>query len=145
MDAAYVSAFAALGGSIVGSATSLLTTFLTQNNQRKADRASKEADRRERLYSEFIDEASKLYAEAIGSAKDDLGVVISAGALLNRMRLFSSAEVITAGENVMKKAVELSLGPSLTLKSFTEEMARDALQPLQEFAEACRHELDGIA
>lgn len=59
MDAAYVTAFAALGGSIVGSATSLMTTFLTQNNQRRVDRASKEADRHEKLYGEFIDEVSR--------------------------------------------------------------------------------------
>lgn len=70
--------------------------------------------------------------------------MISAGALLHRMRLFSSAEVIAAGEHVLVKAVELSLGPNLTLNSLTEKMGREAMQPLQAFAEACRRELDKI-
>ena len=145
MDPTYAAALAALAGSVVGSVTSLLTTFLTQTNQRKVDTASREADRRERLYSEFIDAASKLYAEALASDTDDIAVMITAGALLNRMRLFASPEVIEAGERVMTNAVKLHLEPSVSLKTVTEEMARAAMQPLQKFGDACRVELDRIA
>ena len=65
MDTAYISAFAALGGSAVGALTSLATTWFTLNSQERANRAAREMTRRETLYGQFIEEAAKLYTDAL--------------------------------------------------------------------------------
>jgi len=65
MDTAYFSAFAALAGSAIGGLTSLVASWLTQRGQFKVQRLAHEIARREDLYKDFIEEASKSYADAI--------------------------------------------------------------------------------
>jgi hypothetical protein len=65
MDAAYISAFAALAGSAIGALASFATTWLTQHQQERATRPAQEMSRRERLFGEFGDEASRLPADAL--------------------------------------------------------------------------------
>ncbi len=65
MDNAYISAVAALAGSGIGAAASFATTWLTQDAQVRAQRFAQAMARRERLYGEFIEEASKLFADSL--------------------------------------------------------------------------------
>jgi hypothetical protein len=71
MDSAYMSGIAALAGSAIGGLASFATTWLTQHSQERARRSAKEITRREHLYGEFIDEASKLYTDARTHQLDD--------------------------------------------------------------------------
>jgi hypothetical protein len=64
MDAAYFSGLAALAGSVIGGLTSLGATWLTQHSQLGAQRFARNLERRETLYKDFINEASRLYADA---------------------------------------------------------------------------------
>jgi len=64
MEPAYFSAFAALAGSMIGGLTSLTASWLTQHVQFRAQQRASDLSRREQLYEHFIDEASRLYAEA---------------------------------------------------------------------------------
>lgn len=64
MDPAYLSALAALAGSTIGGLTSLATSWLTQHTQFEAQQRTHETSTREELYKDFIEEASKLYADA---------------------------------------------------------------------------------
>jgi hypothetical protein len=61
MDTAYVPAFAALAGSAIGGLTSFASAWLTQHDRDRVKRLSEEKTRRQKLYKQFIDEASKLY------------------------------------------------------------------------------------
>ena len=58
MDAAYISALAALAGSAVGGLTSFATARSTQHTQARAQRLAESRTKREALYGQFIDEAS---------------------------------------------------------------------------------------
>jgi len=60
MDAAYLTAMAALAGSAIGALASLGTTWLNQHAQERARQLSESRERRTRLYQEFIEEASRL-------------------------------------------------------------------------------------
>ncbi len=51
MDSAYFSAFAALGGSVIGGLTSLATSWLIQHTQLRAQRYAQNIGRRETLYA----------------------------------------------------------------------------------------------
>ena len=65
MEAAYLSALSALAGSAIGATASLTTTWLTQRYQERSQRMAQERARRERIFGEFIDQASQLYADAL--------------------------------------------------------------------------------
>jgi hypothetical protein len=65
MDIAYISALAALAGSVVGGLTSGLTTWLSQRAQARAGQRAREMSRRDDLYKEFIVAASKAYGDAL--------------------------------------------------------------------------------
>ena len=65
MNSAYLSALAALAGSAIGGLTSLVSAWLTQRRQDHAQRLLQDKLRRQKLYRQFIDEASKLYADAL--------------------------------------------------------------------------------
>ncbi len=63
MDSAWISAFSAVMGSLVGGFTSFVTTYTNQRHQYRRDFLSKQFTQRETLYSEFINEAARLQVE----------------------------------------------------------------------------------
>ena len=71
MDNAYISTFAALAGSGIGAVASFATTWLTQDAQQRAQRFAQAMTRREHLYGEFIEEASKLFTDALAHELDE--------------------------------------------------------------------------
>ena len=64
MNAAYISAFAALAGSAIGAMTSLAAAWLSQHVQFRVQQRATDLSRREELYKNFIEEASKWFADA---------------------------------------------------------------------------------
>ena len=62
MDAAYLSALAALAGSMTGGLTSIVASWLTQHAQFTAQQRVDDITRREGSYKDFIEGASKLEA-----------------------------------------------------------------------------------
>ena len=65
MDTAWISAFSAVMGSLVGAFTSFVTTYANQRSQYRRDFISKQFTQREALYSEFINEAARLQIESL--------------------------------------------------------------------------------
>ena len=76
MDAAYLSAFSALAGSAIGALSSLATTWLTQNAQNRLAYLNQKRTKREALYTEFIDEASRLFLDALSHEMGDLSKMV---------------------------------------------------------------------
>jgi uncharacterized protein HemY len=106
MSGAYISAIAALAGSGSGAVASLATTWLTQDAQAPARRVAQAVARREHLYGEFIEEASKLFTDALSHQFDDPSKFVRLYALVGRLRLFAPADVIARAEKVMHHIVE---------------------------------------
>jgi hypothetical protein len=75
MDSATLSAAAALGSSLIGAASTLAASWLTQGGQLRANALINESAKREALYAEFIIETSKRLAGAFGSHSQSPGVV----------------------------------------------------------------------
>jgi membrane protein YqaA with SNARE-associated domain len=65
MNAAYFSAFAALAGSVIGGLTTFAAAWVTQRQQANVQWFLQERTRRQELYHQFIEEASKLYVDAL--------------------------------------------------------------------------------
>ena len=90
MSTVYLPAIAALAGSAIGGLTSFASAWLTQYRQDRANRLSGEKARRQKLYKQFIDEASKLYADALVHDQAEVSALVSVYALISRMRVISS-------------------------------------------------------
>ena len=65
MDPSIVSALSAVLGSLVGSSATIATAWITQKTQSRRELVGAEIRKRELLYSEFIDECSKLTLDAL--------------------------------------------------------------------------------
>jgi hypothetical protein len=68
----YIPAVSALAGSMIGGVTSLTAAWLTQRHQATAERLTQEKSRRQKLYKEFIEETSRLYADALEHSKAEI-------------------------------------------------------------------------
>ncbi|WP_342237472.1 hypothetical protein [Inquilinus sp. OTU3971] len=142
MDTAYISALSALAGSAIGATASFATTWLTQRHQDHADRLSKEASRRERLFGEFIEQASKVYGDALlQDHLDDPAKLVPLYATLNKLRLFATPRTIGAAEAVLDRLVETyGLPPDELKEPAWDKGAHDILR---DFTQSCRAELTG--
>ena len=101
MDNAYLSAISALAGSAIGGLATFATTWLTQHAQTRAQRVTQATARQEHLYSEFIDEAAKSITDALTHELDDPAKIVRLYALVGKLRLFASANVVSHAEEVM--------------------------------------------
>jgi hypothetical protein len=141
MDPAYISAFAALAGTVVGGLTSFATSWTTQHAQARAQRLAAERDVRTALFGRFLDEAAKLYTEALQNRRDDITSLIGIYALKNQIRLISSPQVVAAAEAVTQVIVDSYLAPNITMEEMRANWIDGNVDPLRDFSEACRQEL----
>ena len=65
MNPAYISAISALCGSAIGALASLASSWLTQRHHDETRREAQENSRRERIFVEFIDLASKAFMDSL--------------------------------------------------------------------------------
>ena len=114
---------ALFGAMIVGGA-SLAAAIYSQWYQGRVQRMTREANKREAIYGDFIMSASKAVVTAyindsLSWTRDEQHLI----GLINRMRLFAPPPVIAEGENVIRLLVNISLQP----KREIDELARATL------------------
>jgi hypothetical protein len=141
MDTAYISAFAALAGTAIGGLTSFTTSWMTQQAQARAQRLANERDKREALFGRFLDEAAKLYSDAMQNKRDDMTGLVGMYAMINRMRLISSPQVVDAAEAVARIIIDAYLAPNITMAEMRANWVDRHVDPLRDFSEAGRQEL----
>lgn len=75
----------------------------------------RERARRETLYTDFINEASRLYGDALSHEKDEVTDLVLLYALIARMRLMASTHVVAAAEQTMNAIISSYLAPNKNL------------------------------
>lgn len=142
MNTIYAPAFAAFGGSAFGAISTIVTGWARRRRRQRERHHADAVSKREKLYRCFIEEASRLYADALISDKSEIPALVNLYALVGRMRILSDDEVVHAAERVGRLIVETYLAPNksfVDLPGFIEEM-----DPLREFSEACRREMHAV-
>jgi hypothetical protein len=142
MNAIYVPAFAAFAGSALAAISTLVAGWVTGRRKYRERHYARSTSKRERLYRSFIEEASRLYADALVSNRSEIPQLVNLYALVGRMRILSCDEVVQAAEKVSRLIIETYQSPNrefVDLPKFMEEM-----DPLRCFGEACRRELHSI-
>ena len=146
MDVAYVSAFAALGGSVVGGLISGTATWLAQWAQVQASHRAHQIAHREELFRDFIIAASKAYGQALLSSQPDVQDMASIYGMVNRMEVLCSPGTTACAHEVVGMTLDTYFQPNRTFSDIREMMKTGTgLNPLSEFAKAARAELRALA
>ena len=144
MDTSYISAFAALAGTAIGGLASFATSWVTQQAQSRAQRSAAERDFRAALFGRFLDEAAKLYSDALQTSRDDVTGLIQIYALTNRIRLLSSPEVVEAADTVVRIIVDTYLAPNITLHEMRDELDRQTCRSVTGFQRGVPERTAGV-
>ncbi|HEV7395763.1 MAG TPA: hypothetical protein VGN86_04565 [Pyrinomonadaceae bacterium] len=142
MDVSYVTAVAALGGAALGGFTSFATSWTTLRIQMKTNQSANSKSRREKLYKAFIDQASRIYGDALIHSTLELSGLIGLYSLISRMRILSSEEVIENASRVAQIITETFHQPNKTPDELQSMIHQHRVDLLQEFSNACRKEFE---
>jgi hypothetical protein len=136
-------ALAAISGSLVGALGSSFSTWIIQKHQDRRDLLGRKIFHREQLYSDFISESARALLDALGHNLSDPKNLVPSYALLSRIRLSSSREVLTSAEAVVREIIGTYGKPNLTPEQI-QSTATNGEDPLRNFSDICRAELDSM-
>ena len=142
IDSGYITALAALGGAALGGLTSFATSWTTMRTQMKAQRNASSKSSRQKLYKAFIEDAAKIYGDALIHDKLETTGLIDLHALVSRMRIVSSGPVIETAVNVVKVITETYSQPNKSTEEIEAMISDGSVDILRSFSEACRDEFE---
>ena len=142
MDPAYLTGLAIFSGSVVGALTSLTSAWLTKQHEARHQRASEAKLWRQRLCAQFIDEASKLYVDALVRDQAEAPAMVGLYALLSKIRMTSNADIVESAEAVIGTILRTYSCPNKSTPELQDlVLSRTFVDPLLAFSEVCRDEL----
>jgi hypothetical protein len=143
MNAAALSAIAALGGTAIGGLTPLISNYLIQKGLTKRELLTRELAVRQTVYVDFIQFATKVYVSATTKQLDDGDVdeLIGLYALVSRIRLFASKPVIDAAEEFATRVTKLYGEQALSIQDLRNATLTPHVDPLNGFSCRCREEM----
>jgi hypothetical protein len=144
MDVTLVSAMSGVLGSLVGGSASVATTWIAQKTLSRREIAREDLRKREALYGEFIGECAKLFVEALTRTLDKPETLLPVYALINRIRLTASREVLLQAEQVLARITDQYFARNLTVEELRNMTHSEDADPLKAFGEACRAELKSM-
>jgi hypothetical protein len=144
MTGSFETALAALAGSAIGGLTTLAVTWMTQRGQLRAALAARDRTTRHKLYKQFIDEASKLYGDALVNNAVEIPMLIGTYALISQMRVISSSAIVDKAEAALRTIVDIYLSPNKTIAEVRQEINGGKLDLLRDFSSAARGELSAL-
>lgn len=136
-----ITAVAAAGGSLVGAAATIATTWITQRTQR-AFAYREEARRiREALYGEFITEASRLTVEALSKSLERPDTFVKIYGIIGRIRLAATNAVLASAEACIRQIIDFYARPNMTVEQMRLAFEREEIDPIKDFSVVCRKEI----
>ena len=145
MDSTFITAVAAACGSLVGTAATAITTWITQRTQAVHAEREETLRHRETMYGEFITEASRLAMEAFSHSLERPDTFVKLYGITGRIRLVATDPVLAAAEACIREIVDLYAKPNMTVEQIRLAFERDRLDPIKDFSVVCRKELLEIA
>jgi len=87
MDTSIIPALAGLTGAAIGGLTSGIASWLAQKSQSRVRLLAQDKITRQELYKEFIEAATRCYADALQHEKPDIPGLVSLYGKIGRMRV----------------------------------------------------------
>lgn len=144
---ALLSQVSGLLGALIGGGATLAVAVYNQRSEERVQRVANEVGRRETVYADFLESASKLLLNAFTHDGIELGGdeqhLIG---LINRMRLFAPPDVIQGAEAVVRALLEISLKPSVEMRQLATQALTKSPEPdpLLKFSLTCRADLERV-
>ncbi|ADV82533.1 hypothetical protein [Terriglobus saanensis] len=144
MNPAALNVIAALSGTALGSFAPILSNYVLQKSITQRDLLNRQLGLRESLYSDFIQNASRLYADAMIHELSELNELVALYALVSRIRLLATPPVVRAAEEFVKMIVRHYGEPNITVDQIRSSALAAKADPLAVFSAACCKELRDI-
>jgi hypothetical protein len=141
---ATIPTLSAFGGSVIGALSSTVSAWIDRRYRERRELVAKKVSQLEQLYSDFINESARLLVDAAQHSLEDPSTLVPIYALLSRIRLRSSTEVIESGERLISTILKTYSKPNLTPDEI-ESVANKHNDHLQNFSQMCRRELESLA
>jgi hypothetical protein len=142
VDASIISALSALTGAAVGGLTSGITNWLNHRSQIRAQWLLHDKNRRQILYRDFIEQASKCYIDALQHDEADIPGLVGLYAKISRMRAQSSSPVVHRAEEIARKILDTYLEPDRSFVELREMAINGSIDLLHGFSDACHDEFE---
>ena len=139
-----VSALSGVLGSLVGGSATLATAWITQKTTTRRELLRLEIKKREALYGEFISECVKLLVDAYAHTLEKPEVLLPAYALINRIRLSASQQVLSEAERLLRHITDQYFARNLTIEDMRQIALSPDGDPIKSFGDACRTELKSM-
>jgi hypothetical protein len=140
---ATIPTLSAIGGSMIGALSSLLSTWIVQRHRERRELVTQKTAHLEQLYSDFINESARLVIDALQHSLEEPRTLVPIYALISRIRLRSSVEVIESGERLIATILKAYFEPKLAPEDI-QATANRHTDHLQDFSNACRRELESL-
>ena len=145
MDPSYLTGLAIFSGSVVGAVTSLTSAWLTKKHEARAQRALETKLSRQKLYARFIDEASKLYVDALVRDQPEALAMVSLYAVISKIRMTSPPDIVESGQAVIRTILTTYSCPNKSSPELQDLILnRKFVDPLLAFSELCRTDLSDL-
>jgi hypothetical protein len=141
---ATIPTLSAVGGSVIGALTSTVSAWISQRQRERRELVAKKVSQLEQLYSDLINESARLLVDAVQHSLEDPSTLVPMYALISRIRLRSSTEVIESGERLIATILKIYFEPNLTPGEL-QAAANKHNDHLQDFSNVCRRELESLA
>src|SRR6476659_1942509 len=138
MEPATISALAALAGATIGGVTSFAATWLTQRTQARVQARAHKLSQREGLYKNFIEKASKAYADSLARQASDLTLItqlVDLYALVSMMRVISSTPIFESANHLVRLIANSYLSPNKSLQELQRMVDSGSIDALRDFRE----------
>ena len=130
-------------GSVIGALSSTVSAWIGQRQRERRELVANNVSHLEQLYSDFINESARLLVDAVQHSLEDPSTLVPIYALISRIRLRSSTEVIESGERLIATILKIYFEPNLTPEEI-QAAANKHNDHLQEFSNVCRRELESL-
>jgi hypothetical protein len=130
--------------SVLGVSATVMIAWITQRTLNRRELVREEIRSRETLYGEFISESARLFLDAFQHTLEKPETLLPASALITRIRLCASKDVLAAAERLLGRITEQYFSTNLSLHELRELPRSSEADPLRNFGEACRVELKSI-
>lgn len=131
-------------GTVMGVSATVAIAWINQKTLNQRELLREEIRTRETLYGEFISECARLLVDAFQHTLEKPETLLPAYALLNRIRMCASHEVLAAAERLVGRITDQYFSSNLSAQELFKLARSGNTDPLKEFGEACRVELKWI-
>ena len=131
----------ALLGAVIGGSLSAFTSWQSQCAQTRSQWLTCETQRRQQLYSDFVEFAVHCYADALQRNEPNMRRLAKLYAALGHLRLHCSDAVVSEAYRVIHRVLDAHGDANRSKEEIRGLLTTDSIDLFSDFGDACRLEL----